>query len=176
MSDIAKRYAKAFFEVAKEENKIELYYGELSAFASLVQSSKELQGYFANPISDEEGKMAIVIELAEKMALLPLTKNFLSLLVEKGRVNILSSIGKSYGELMDKELGRAMVDVRTAFPLTDELKVSLQGSLERLTKKVVQMRIVEDASLLGGLIIKIGDTLYDGSVKTQLNNISNLLG
>jgi len=66
--------------------------------------------------------------------------------------------------------------VKTAFPLTGETSARLQNGLERLTDREIEMIVLEDRSLLGGVVVRVGDTLYDGSVRTQLNNIRNFLG
>lgn len=174
--DIAKRYAKAFLEIASEEGRLEAYYHELTAFANLVGANKELQGYLANPIFDEESKIALVRELTQRLELSPMTSNFLTLLAEKKRIDIIVAIQKSYETMMDKALGKARVDVQTAFPLSAATQERLLKALGDLTKKKVEMNIVTEPSLLGGIIVKIGDTLYDGSIKTHLVNISNLLG
>ena len=83
---------------------------------------------------------------------------------------------ESYRKLMDDALGISRVQVRTAFPMTSELAANLQRGLESLTGKKVEMQIDEDASLLGGVVVRVGDKLYDGSIKVQLNNMSRLLG
>jgi len=77
---------------------------------------------------------------------------------------------------MDDVLRKIRVDVRTAFPLSAELSEKLQKRMEEFTGKKVEIEILEDASLLGGIVVGVGDTLYDGSIKTQLHNIRNLLG
>ncbi len=175
-NDIAKRYAKAFFEIATDENKLEAYCAELTAFSELVKTSQELQGYLANPLFEQANKVALVGELMKKLALSSTTANFLSLLTEKKRINIVVAIQKSYEEMMDKALAKVRVDVKTAFPLSATTSAHLLQALESLTEKNVEMQVVTEPALLGGIVVKIGDTLYDGSIKTQLANISNLLG
>lgn len=175
-NDIAKRYAKAFFDIAVEEDKLEAHYTELTYFNELVEKNKEFQGYLANPLFDEENKVALIREITQKLSLSKTTSNFLSLLAEKKRINIVTAIRNSYEEMMDKALAKVRVNVKTAFPLGEATSASLLRALENLTRKKVEMNLVVDSSLLGGVVVKIGDTLYDGSIKTQLTNISNLLG
>jgi F-type H+-transporting ATPase subunit delta len=104
------------------------------------------------------------------------TANFLKLLVDKRRIGILPDIESCYRKLMDDVLRKIRVDVKTAFPLSTELSEKLQKRMEDLTGRKVEMAITEDASLLGGIVVGVGDTLYDGSIKTQLHNVRNLLG
>ncbi len=175
-SDIAKRYAKAFFEIATEEGLYEKYYEELNSFSALLKESESLKEFLANPIFDQADKRAVVATLLERINLSQITTNFLNLLVDKRRIGILPEIEDCYRILMDNALKKVRVNVKSAFPLSSELKDKLQKKLEELTGKEVEMSLAEDASLLGGIIVRVGDKLYDGSIKTQLNNISNLLG
>ncbi|MFA7684524.1 MAG: F0F1 ATP synthase subunit delta [Syntrophales bacterium] len=175
-STIAKRYARAFFDIAAEENRYEAYYEELMKFSSIVQESGDLQEFLANPIFDNDDKRAVVKTILEKISLSGIAANFLNLLADKQRIGALPEIMVFYRELMDEALKKVRVQVKTAFPLSVELSGGLAKSLENLTGKQVEMTVEEDPSLLGGIVVKVGDTLYDGSIKSQLNNIRNLLG
>jgi F-type H+-transporting ATPase subunit delta len=175
-SNIAKRYAKAFFEIAGEEKRYEEYYQELGRFSAVLKENKSLGEFLANPIFAQSDKKAVVESILEKISVSPLTANFLKLLVDKRRIDILSDIEGSYRELMDNALKRVRVTVKTAFPLTGEISSRLRTGLEGLTGKAVEMTVLEDSALLGGIVVRVGDKLYDGSIRTQLNNIRNLLG
>jgi F-type H+-transporting ATPase subunit delta len=175
-SNIAKRYAQAFFEIAGEEKRYGEFYGELGRFSSILRENRSLSEFLANPIFDQPDKKAVVETILEKIQISPLTANFLKLLVDKRRIDILSDIEGRYRELMDNALKKVRVTVKTAFPLAGELSDRLQKGLEDLTGREVEMTVVEDPSLLGGIVVRVGDTLYDGSIRTQLNNIRNLLG
>ena len=175
-SNIAKRYARAFFEIAKEDGLYEKYYHELSLFSSIVNESNNLKELLINPVFDQAEKRAVVDSLLKKIDISKVTANFLRLLVDKRRIGILPDIESCYRKLMDDALRKIRVDVRTAFPLSAELSEKLQKRMEEFTGKKVEIAILEDASLLGGIVVGVGDTLYDGSIKTQLHNIRNLLG
>jgi F-type H+-transporting ATPase subunit delta len=175
-SNLAKRYAQAFFEIAGEEKDLEAYGRELDRFADLLKDHRELHEFLANPVADQPEKKAVVEELLARLQVSPLTANFLKLLVDKRRIGILPEIKDCYRELMDLALKKVRVSVKTAFPLSGPLSARLQEGLMQLTGKEVEMTVQEDASLLGGLVVQVGDTLYDGSIRTQLNNIRNLLG
>jgi F-type H+-transporting ATPase subunit delta len=175
-SNIAKRYARAFFEIAGEERRYEDYYHELSRFSAVLKENKNLSEFLANPVFDQPDKKAVLESVLEKIPVSPLTANFLKLLVDKRRIGILSGIEGCYRELMDNALKKVRVTVSTAFPLTGELAGHLQKALEGLTHREVEMTVIEDPTLLGGIVVRVGDTLYDGSIKTQLNNIRILLG
>ena len=175
-SNIAKRYARAFFEIAREDGLYEKYHNELKLFSSIVTESKDLKDLLLNPVFDQAEKRAVVDSLLKKVDISNITANFLRLLVDKRRISILPEIESCYRKLMDDALRKIRVDVKTAFPLSVELSEKLQKSMEELTGRKVEMAVSEDASLLGGIVVGVGDTLYDGSIKTQLHNIRNLLG
>lgn len=175
-SNIAKRYARAFFEIAKEDGLYEKYYQELTAFSSIINENEDLKELLLNPVFDQAEKRSVVNSILKKIDLSNMTANFLSLLVDKRRIGVLPDIEACYRKLMDDALRKIRVDVKTAFPLSSEISEKLQKRMEELTGKKVEMAVSEDASLLGGIVVGVGDTLYDGSIKTQLQNIRNLLG
>jgi F-type H+-transporting ATPase subunit delta len=173
---IAKRYARAFFDIAAEENRYEGYYDELVKFSSVIDQSGDFKEFLANPMFSNEDKKAVVRTILAMVSLSGTSANFLNLLADKQRIDILGDIVECYRELMDNALRKIRVQVRTAFPLSEELSRGLLTNLETLTNKKVDMTIEEDRSLLGGIVVQVGDTLYDGSIRSQLNNIRNLLG
>jgi F-type H+-transporting ATPase subunit delta len=175
-SNIAKRYARAFFEIAREDGLYEKYYLELTLFSSIVKENKDLKDLLLNPVFDQAEKRAVVDSLLKKVDISNITANFLRLLVDKRRIGILPEIESCYRKLMDDALRKIRVDVKTAFPLSVELSGKIQKRMEEITGRKVEMAVSEDASLLGGIVVGVGDTLYDGSIKTQLHNIRNLLG
>jgi len=176
-SDLAKRYARAFFDIAVEEGKIEEYGRELASFASLIMQNKALQEFLANPIFELKSKKNVVEELLGRTRISGRTANFLRLLVDKQRINFLGEVENSYKEFMDKSLKKVRVSVKTAWPLTSELGGGAQaGGWPRWTGKDVEMTVEDDSSLIGGLVVRVGDTMYDGSIKSQLGNIRKLLG
>jgi F-type H+-transporting ATPase subunit delta len=175
-SDLAKRYARAFFDIAVEEGKIEDYGRELATFSSLTQQNKALQEFLANPIFELKSKKNVIEELLGRTQISGRTANFLRLLVDKQRINLLGEIENAYREFMDKSLKKVRVSVKTPYPLTSELEGALKQRVAEMTGKEVEMTVEDDVSLIGGLIVRVGDTMYDGSIKTQLGNMRKLLG
>ncbi len=174
-SGIAKRYAQALFDIAEEENKYQAYYNELKQFSAIIRENGNLHDFFANPVFDRHEKKAVIGEVLKKTGISATTSNFLKLLVDKGRIAHIQEIEEYYEELMDSVLKKARVQVKTAFPLKPDAAADLKKKLEGITGKEVEMMVEEDRSLIGGMVVKIGDTLYDGSIKSQLNNIRELL-
>jgi F-type H+-transporting ATPase subunit delta len=175
-SSIARRYARAFFRIAGEEARHEACQGELDRISALLKDNRNLDDFLANPLFDQTDKQAVMETLLKKAGVSALTANFIKLLVDKRRIGILSAIEASYRDLVDEALQKTRVTVRTAFPLTGELADSLRKGLAELTGREVEMTVLEDPSLLGGISVRIGNTLYDGSIRTQLDNIRNRLG
>jgi len=174
-SDIAKRYAKALFEIAREEGTIEVIYGELKEFSALLAQSADLAEFFANPVFDSSDKAAVMGNILEKIKMSGTTSNFLKLLVDKRRIDALKQIETCYRKYMDEVLNNVRVDVKTAFPLSENLFARIKEQMEGMTGKNVEMIVEEDPSLLGGIVIGVGDTLYDGSVRAQLDSIRELI-
>ena len=174
-SEIAKRYAKALFEIAKEEGAVESIYGELERFASALKSNKNLMEFFANPVFDQGDKKAVMESVISKVQITGITANFLKLLVDKRRIDILLDVENCFRGYRDALLNKVRVKVKTAFPLPADLAGKIQERLEEMTKKKIEMAVEEDASLLGGIVVGVGDTLYDGSIKTQLMSIRELI-
>lgn len=176
ISNISKRYARAFFEIAEEEKKLEQYYGELRQFSSIIAGNKDLGGFLANPIFEQDSKKKVLEQIISKLSLSPMTINFLKLLIDKKRIDVLSDIENDYRQLMDESLQKLRVNVKSAFPLSSDMQNYITSNLEKMTGKRVEVTVQSDSGLLGGIVIGVGDTLYDGSIKSQLNNMRNLLG
>ena len=176
ISNISKRYARAFFEIATEEKQLERYYNELNQFASIIAQNKALNDFLANPVFEQGSKKGVVKSIISKLQLSTMTISFLNLLVDKKRIDILHDIVICYRQLMDEALKKVRVNIKTAFPLSGNMQDYVSSNLEKLTGRKVELFIENDPNLLGGIVIGVGDTLYDGSIKNQLNNMRNLLG
>ena len=176
ISNISKRYARAFFEIAVQEKKIEQFHSELSKFSSTIAQNKALKDFLANPIIEQDNKKTVVEKIISKLNFSGMTVNFLKLLVDKKRIETLPDIEVCFRQLMDEALKKVRINVKTAFPLSEAMKEYIMTNMEKITGRKADITIETNPELLGGVIINVGDTLYDGSVKSQLNNMRNLLG
>jgi F-type H+-transporting ATPase subunit delta len=176
ISNISKRYARAFFEIAAKEKNLERYHAELSKFSSIIDQNKALGDFLSNPVFEQENKKAVVEKIISKLSFSNMTVNFIKLLVDKRRIDSLPDIEACYRQLMDEALKKVRVNVKTAFPLSSKMQDYINTNMEEITGRKVEMTVEIDPNLLGGIVIGVGDTLYDGSVKSQLNNMRNLLG
>ena len=174
-SDIAKRYARALFEITREDNSFRKTHEELNTLSSMLEENDNLKEFFENPIFDQSDKKAVVEQLLGKVDVSLTTSNFLKLLVDKRRMDLLTEIEQCYRELIDGALNKLRVEVRTAFGLSDELTGEIGKHLAELTGKNIEMIVNEDPALLGGIVVGIGDTIYDGSIRAQLKSMRELI-
>lgn len=174
-SEIAKRYSRAFLAIAGEDAKYEEYYNELKSFSLLFDQNENLKDFMDNPVFAQSEKIAVLDKILMKVAVSPVTANFLKLLIQKKRIGVLPEIEDCYQQYMDTALNKVRVKVRSAYKLSDDLSEQIQVRMEELTGKKVEMETEKDSLLLGGIVVKVGDTLYDGSIRAQLNNIRELL-
>ena len=172
---IAKRYAKALVQLGSEGGFVDRFREELAEINTLFMASADLRAAFANPAFTAEQKKEIMQELVAKSACSELVGNFLLLLVGKNRVAFLSQIIQTYETLADEQSGVIRPLIKTAFALDDNQVASIQAALEKKSGKKVVPQVIIDSSLLGGVVIQIGDTAFDSSVKTQLKRIQDIL-
>jgi F-type H+-transporting ATPase subunit delta len=172
---IARRYAKALMNIGKEDGKYDRYCEELDAFTAIFQGDKQLREVLRNPTFNIPRRQAIIEEIGKRLGLSPVTINFLRLLVDKDRIIYLPDVAVVFRELVDEAAGRARVKLTTAQDLSPKKIEELTKGLQALVGKQVIMEVEIDASLIGGVMARIGDTVYDGSVKTQLAQLKEIL-
>lgn len=172
MSDItvARRYAQALYTEAQAQGNVEQVDEDIEMIRATMDGSRELVRLFESPVISREKKQRVFEELfAEKVQ--PLTLRFMNLLAEKEREAVFPAVVTAYGQLRDRELGITEAHARVAFPLDDASQEKLVAALERMTGRRVRLAVREDASILGGIVVRVGDTVYDGSVRHQLADL-----
>ena len=165
---MARRYAKALVGVAAASNELEAVRQELSSFADLWREHRELRQFLTNPSVLRRDKRRILDEVLSRLALQPLTRSFLGILLEAGRLPALESALRAYEALVDERLGRVRAMVTTVGPLEAEAQERLRQRLEQVTGKTVYLEIRQDPKILGGLVTQLGSLVYDGSLRTRL--------
>lgn len=165
------KYAKALGEVAFEVGIAEKVAGQLTDFAKLMDESRELADAVANPAYPLTVKQEIVRKVAARMKLEPIVLNFLLLLVERNRIAQLESMRDGYQRVLDDHAGVVQVSVVSTYELSDTVRKGLDRALRRLTGEKVRLEYRKDESLIGGIKLQIGSTVYDGSVRTQLDHL-----
>ncbi|MDF2953481.1 MAG: FoF1-type ATP synthase [Thermodesulfobacterium sp.] len=173
---IALKYAKGLFTVAKELNKTKEFGEELNQIKDLLTSMPEVLSALQNPIYPPDLKMEIIEEILKSIIKVsPEIERFLKLLVERRRIQYIKEIVVMYQELLDEELNIARGEVITAYPLSSEEKKELEEVLKEYLKKEVILESKVDEEVIGGIKIKIGDLIFDGTLKTQLNKMKEII-
>jgi F-type H+-transporting ATPase subunit delta len=172
----ATRYARALFDVSLKEGQIDRARQDLGAFAGLISSNEALARVLANPAIPVQKKRALVNELIARAATMsPIVAKLLLLLAERDRLALLPEMVRAYEDrLMDHaQIVRAELVTATALP-PDRVQ-SLKDGLARATGREVQLESRVDPSILGGAVARVGSTVYDGSVTTQLARLKQQL-
>jgi F-type H+-transporting ATPase subunit delta len=172
----AARYASALFDVAINESNPEQALKELDAFASVVASHAELQKALLNPAVPAANKRAVVQQLVDRLRPSTPVHKLLLLLAERDRLELLPDLLGVYRERVMDHLKILDAEVTTAGPLQPEEAARLQQRLTASTGRTVTMKTRVDPSIIGGIITRIGSTVYDGSVSSQLAALRQRLG
>jgi F-type H+-transporting ATPase subunit delta len=174
-SGIAKRYAKALFSLGQEEGQYEQYGTELRQFADLCGRMPEFADVLVNPVFTVDDRKKILLVVMEKGEFSSTIQRFLKLLLDKERIGAIQEIAEYYQQLWDEAAKVARVSILTARPLKEGALRALEASLEELTSHKIKSEIDEDPSLIGGVVVKIGGMVLDGSVKAQLEGLKESL-
>lgn len=175
---IARRYARAFIELAAEQGVVDRLGDELARAVTAVRSHDDLAfSALCNPVFTLAERRAVLGELLARLGLHPLTANLLRLLLDKGRFSALPDVLEVYVTQADERAGRARVIVETAEPLSAQLEAAVQQALSKSTGKKVVVETRVRPELIGGIVARVGGTVYDASVKHRLEDIrQRLLG
>ncbi|HEY6045568.1 MAG TPA: ATP synthase F1 subunit delta [Pyrinomonadaceae bacterium] len=165
---VARRYASAMADVSIEQGEANEVKQELQEWGELLRANENLQEVFRNPTIALDQKRAVLNKLIERAGARPTTANFLKVLLQNQRLTDLPEINQKLAEILDERAGMIAATVTTARPVAESSRQSLIGRLSTLTKKKVRVDFEEDPDLIGGLVTRIGSTVYDGSVRTQL--------
>jgi F-type H+-transporting ATPase subunit delta len=170
---LARRYAKAIFAVGQEQGKYEEYNEVLAGVAGLFTSIPEIIDALTNPLYPMDIREKVMAGMIDSMEVDSVMGNFLNLLVQKKRAEILPEIAEEYKTMVDEEKNISHGTVVSAVELSDELQQNVQATLEKLTGKKVELTTSVDPSIIGGIIAKVGDLVLDGSIKTQLAGLKD---
>lgn len=172
---VASRYAAALADAALQQGQAERVRGDLAAFVGAFEESPELRNVLETPAVALELKHKIASELAQRMNLAPEVRNFVFLLLDHNRTEMLREMQQAFHEALNARLGIADAHVVSARELNHEERRELTVALERRTGKRIEARFSRDASLLGGAVVRVGSVVYDGSVREQLTRLREQL-
>lgn len=164
---LSRRYAKAVIELGSTD-KIGL---DLRTLAKAMKESAELQTVLTNPAIRRADRRKVLDALLQRIASNPLTKNLVYLLLDGERLSELPGISRELDAMIEAKGGRITAEVTSAKPLDPAQLTQITAALEKLSGKKVTISKKEDPDLLGGVVAKVGDRVYDGSLRTQLRNL-----
>jgi len=164
---VARRYARALITLAEEQKKLEIIFDDLERILSLIRSSRELTLFLQNPSISKGKKRKVLNELFSK-TVDELTMKFIFLLVEKGRENIIPGIIEQYRSMVDEKMGIVRAEVTSMVMFDKRQEKSLQKQFEGYTGKKVEITYSLDKNLQGGFLARMGDTVFDASIRRQL--------
>ena len=171
-----KPYARALHDLARERQQTEAVSRDLEAIVEVVEGDAELRDFFNGPWVPAAAKRTAAMEIAARLELSPLVRDFVGLVARGGRAQHLAAIAAAFREMVDQDLGRVRARVRTRVPLTDAERDALRARLGAVMggKHVIMQEDV-DEYLLGGFVAEIGTYIVDGSLDGQLARIEERL-
>jgi F-type H+-transporting ATPase subunit delta len=162
-------YARALFQAAHEQGRVEAVQGDLSAFADAVEGSPELAAFLSNPQVDPAAKAGVLGELSEGAD--ELVRNFLHLIAAKGRAGQVAGIRDEFQALVDRAQGRIAVELTTAFELSDDEAAAIVSQIEQASGQSVEAVRKVDPALIGGMVLQAGSLRVDASVRGRIERL-----
>jgi F-type H+-transporting ATPase subunit delta len=172
LQTIARRYATALADVAIDRNEEREVQRELDQWASMIEAHPQLKEVFDNPTIVYDHKRKVVEDLIARTRVRETTASFLRVLLRNQRLSQLRDVAARFGLILDERGGMVAAHVTTARPIPEELKSSLHETLAAATGRKARLSFSTDESIIGGLVARIGSTIYDGSVQSQLDRLA----
>src|SRR5947209_2412114 len=164
---LAKVYAEALMGVAAQQDQAEAVGDELTALVAMLTEHPQIGQFFANPTISRRRRDPILDPALEGRTS-PVVRNFIGVLNQNSRLGLLRAVAAAYRDLLDVRAGRVRVRVRSAVPLTDEQQQELRSMLAAALKREPVLDLRTDPGLLGGMVVQVGDKVYDTSVRARL--------
>ncbi|MGH9966297.1 MAG: ATP synthase F1 subunit delta [Pyrinomonadaceae bacterium] len=168
---VARRYASALADVVLAGGEQRPIQEELLAWESMIQTSEPLQQVLSNPTIAYDQKRALLEELIRRTKVREATGNFLRILLKNQRLTELSEINRRFALVLDERSGVVAAHVTTARPVPEDVKKALSVRLGGMTGKQVRLSFGTDEEIIGGMVTRIGSTVYDGSIRNQLEQL-----
>jgi F-type H+-transporting ATPase subunit delta len=173
--ELVRGYAEALFSIAEAEDALGVVGDELFSFAKALEQNTPLRQALTDPALPVENKKATISELIGERAN-PLTVSLLGFVVESGRARELPKIVDQLATLAAERRQSAFAEVRTAVPLSDERREEIARALTRATGRSIEVKTVVDPSVIGGVLARVGDEVFDGTIRTRLDDAKQHLG
>ncbi len=175
VTTIARRYAEALADVALARNQVEQMDADLRTFAEMMRTSRDLHDLFASPVVSQRDKGKVLDAIINRAQPGPMTANLLRTMLTNYRLHYLSETYDQFRRIINERTGVVVAEVTTAQPIGPAEQASLGRRLQQMTGKTVEFQFKTDPSLIGGVVTRIGSVIYDGSVRTQLQEIKQQL-
>jgi F-type H+-transporting ATPase subunit delta len=169
------QYANALADIAIEQGAAAPVMQQLSDFTSAYTSSAELRNFFESPVTSKEEKRRVAEKISTRLGASKILRNFLFVVIDHRRTGELPEILETLQGVLRERQGIAEAEVLSAVALNETQKKEMTQSLERATGKQIKAKFSLDASLLGGVLVRVGDTIYDGSLRNRLNGLRERL-
>jgi F-type H+-transporting ATPase subunit delta len=171
----ARRYAKALFKIASEDGTVEATGRELDALGELLDQSPELRRALFRPLHPVNERRAALRAVAKRLGASPVLENFYAFLIDQRRLIDFGTIHGEFARLAAEAEGRTTGRIRSAQPLDEATRDRLVAALSRRTGRQVSVEVEVDPDLIGGIVAQVGDLVFDGSLRTQLEQLRNNL-
>jgi F-type H+-transporting ATPase subunit delta len=175
MSAVGRRYGKALLDLAREQGQLEAVLKDVGLVSDAWKESAELREIVRNPVVPKPALKAAVDAVLEKLGVSALMRNTVKLLADNGRLPELDDVLQELEQLAEAETGRVRVEVTSAKPLSDAYYDRLTEKLQRVTDRKVVLVKKEDPSLIGGVVTRVGDQVFDGSLSNRLSELRETL-
>ena len=175
MSAVGRRYAKALLDLAREQGQLDTVLKDVGSVSAAWKESAELRDIVRNPVVPKPALKAVVDAVMDKLGVSKLLRNTVNLLAYKGRLGHLEDVLHALEELAEAETGRVRVEVTSAKPLSGAYYTQLTEKLQRATDKQVVLVKKQDPSLIGGVVTRVGDQVFDGSLSNRLSELRETL-
>lgn len=172
---IAARYATAVFDLAREDNSISTLESDIEALSAALGESAQLRDVLSSPIYTRENQSAALSAVADALGLSANFKNTLALMASKRRLFVVPQMLLVLRDRIAEEKGEVTADITSATALSDAQRDALASSLAKSVGKNVKINLAVDESLIGGLVVKVGSTMIDTSIKSKLAALQNTM-
>lgn len=175
VSGVSGRYATALFELARDQNLVDEVKADLDKFEALLNDSADLKRLVRSPVFAADAQTRALSAVLDKAGIAGIAANFLKVLTANRRLFAVADVIRAYRALVAKFKGETTADVTVAEALSDKNLDALKVALKSVTGKDVALNVKVDPSIIGGLVVKLGSRMVDGSLRTKLNSIKHAM-
>ena len=168
---LSKRYARALFNIGQQDESYIKYGQELDEFVKLYKQNMDFRHAVSSPVFPMDARKKILNAVLSRAGFSQMVRNFLNLLLDKNRISSIESISENYIKLTDEVSNIFHAEILTAMPLKKETLDRVVKTFEGLTSRSIRAKVIEDPDILGGIVVRIGDTFWDGSIKAQIEGL-----